>query len=378
MIYIEFIATELIAHIFDSLETVQDVINLASTCHTMHAIYTSSQQLRFLTSAAERQYGPLSDATQLLTQNDSQPAHILRPVNMSLALLTQLIDVGSTANKWADIYPFKKWKENYIDRRLLTPAERFRVRRAVYRIWLYSAAFHSPLHPRESRRIPHRVAQRAELLRNWPTPELTELVEVRAVMRETLAANVAPSNGTITRKFRARHGDEAVGQLVFNLTNIHLNFPPPARVDESFPACVPPGLMQGHCAAPPPSSLFHESATFANVSTTRTKAYHLGRYGGSDAGAEGWGDSVGHYYVVEDLMKLDPSQILWLKERKMCKAQVLQWVRGMGEWFENNGDTLGETMDAVMDERGVFGEDGLREGGIVDGSDDDGSESDED
>jgi hypothetical protein len=363
MAHIEFIASELIAHIFDCLHTVQDVINLASTCHRMHAIYTSSQQLRFLTNAAERQYGPLADATQLLTQNASQPAHIPRSVNISLALLSQIIGVGTVANQWADIYPFKKWKDNYIDRRLLTEPERMRVRRAIYRIWLYSTAFHSPSYPRESRLLPHRKSLRAKLLRNWSTAELAEVTDVRAVLRDTISANVCPSNGTIARKFRARHGDDAVGQLVFNLTNIHLNFPPPSAIEEQA-RCVPSGWTQGHYAAPPPSSLFHESSTYAAQYTTRTKAYHLGRYTGIDAGAEGWGDSIGHYYVVEDLMKLDPSQILWLKERKMCKAQVFTWVKGMGEWFENNGDTLGETLNAVLDERGVGDEDEL-EGGVI-------------
>jgi hypothetical protein len=376
MAHIEFIASELIAHVFDSLQTVQDVINLASTCHRMHSIYASSQQIRFLTNAAERQYGPLADATQLLTQNASQPAHITRSVNISLALLSQIVRVGSVANQWADIYPFKKWKDNYTDRRLLTEPERLRVRRAIYRIWLYGAAFHSPAYPRESRLVLQRKSLRAELLRNWNTAELAEVADVRVILRDTLAANVCPSNGTIARKFRARHGDDAVGQLVFNLTNIHLNFPPPSTMDDRA-GCLPSGWTQGHYAAPPPSSLFHDSATYATQYTTRTKAYHLGRYAGSDAGAEGWGDSIGHYYVVEDLMKLDPGQILWLKERKMCKAQVLAWVKEMGEWFENNGDTLGETLNAVLDERGVGNEE-LLEGGVVQYGHDGESESEDD
>ena len=333
----------------------------------MHSIYMSSQHLKYLTNAAERQYGPLGDATQLLTQNASQAAHIPRQVNMSLALLSQIVQVGSVANKWADIYPFKKWKDNFVDRRLLIEPERMRVRRAIYRIWLYSTAFHSPSHLRELRLLPYRQNQRAELLRNWTTSELAEIADVRSVLRETLAANICPSNGTIARKFRARHGDEAVNQLVFNLTNIHLNFPPP-QPDPAL--CIPSGVTDGHFAAPPPSSLFHESSTFAAQHGSRTKAWHLGRW---DAGQEGWGDNVGHYYVVEDLMKLDPGRILWLKDRKMCRSQVLSWVRGLGDWFENNGDTLGETLDAVLDERCYDGE---LEGGVVEGCADTSDDSD--
>jgi len=363
MPHLEFLATELVAHIFDSLCTVQDAVNLAATCRRMHSVFTSSQHLRYLTNAAERQYGPLSDASQLLTQNASQPPHVTRPVNMSINLISQVIRVGSVANKWADIYPFKKWKDNYVDRRLLTSDERMRVRRAIYRIWLYDTAFHSPAHPRASRLTPGRVLQRAELLRNWTTEELAELADMRVVLRETVSTNVCPSNGTIARKFRARHGDDGLGQLVFNMTNIHLNFPPPSMGDRA--SCMPPSYTAGHYASPPPTSIFFESSTYAASQTTRTKAYHLGRSSGADAGAEGWGDSIGHYYVVEDLMKLDPGRLLWLKERKMCKSEVLQWVRGLGEWFENNGDTFGDTMSAVLDERGVDELELTEEGGIV-------------
>jgi hypothetical protein len=372
MSYIEFIATELIVHIFDSLDTVQDVVNLASTCHRLNSIYTSSPQLRFLTNAAERQYGPLGDATQLLTQNSSQPAHLVRSVNTSLALLQQIVHVGSVANKWVEIYPLKKWKEDYINRRSLTDDESYRVRRAIYRIWLFSSAFHSPSYSRETRLLPERVSERTELLRNWPTEQLAEIADVRNIIRTTLSSNVCPSNGTITRKFRARHGDEAVKHLVFNLTNIHLNFPPPQLTDRI--ACVPPSYTSGHFAAPPPNSIFHESNTYSSTSTTRTKAYHLGRVRGSDAGGEGWGDSIGHYYVVEDLMKLNPDEILRLKEKNMCKSDVLEWIHGRGECFRNNGDTFGETLDVVLDERDVTSEEFDEEDGVVGSSEDEDEE----
>lgn len=345
MPHIEYLATELLVRIFDHLVTVKDVLSLGATCHHLHDIQTSSQQLRFFENAAERQYGPLEDAVQLLTQNDSQAVHISRTVKFSFALLKQIVHVGTVAEKWADIYPFKKWKDDFESRRLLTYEERFRVRRAIYRVWLYGRAFHTAFHPRETRLYPLSMRSRAELLYNWSSQELSEIADIHWVIRDVLSHNVCPSNGTVTRKFVNRHGDDAARQLVFNLTNIHLNFPPPHAPP---PAYCP--ANSGHFAAPPPNELFFHSPTFAS-STTRTKAYHLGRYGGADAGAEGWGDNLGHYYVVQDMLKLDPEQILWLKERKMCRSQVLDWVRGLGEWFENYGDTWSETMNFVLSER---------------------------
>ena len=71
-----------------------------------------------------------------------------------------------------------------------------------------------------------------------------------------------------------------------------------------------------------------------------------------DPAAEGWGDEIPHYYVVEDMLKLDPAQILWLREHASCKAQVEAYVKGLGEWFENNGETFGQTLEFVLDERG--------------------------
>ena len=115
--------------------------------------------------------------------------------------------------------------------------------------------------------------------------------------------------------------------------------------------------------------MFYQSPTYYAAQTTRTKAYHLGRPGqrNVDPGAEGWGDSISHYYIVEDMLKLDPSQILWLKERKMGRMQVTEWLRGLGDWFENYGDTWGETANWVLGERSEDCEEvlGNERGGII-------------
>lgn len=106
--------------------------------------------------------------------------------------------------------------------------------------------------------------------------------------------------------------------------------------------------------------------------------------------APGWGDEITHYYIVEDMLKLPPDQIIWLYEHlsgapgtsaskedsnawlTMCNAltwlskkvqeghfagpdeQVVNGVVDVmtEEWFENNGETVGETVDFVVEERG--------------------------
>ena len=150
--------------------------------------------------------------------------------------------------------------------------------------------------------------------------------DVRLVVRDVLENNICPSNGTIARKFRKRY-PESDQQLLFN---IHLNYPPP------------PTTFQQH---------FHTTHQLSASSkmTSMTKytptSFH-------EVGAEGWGDEIPHYYVVEDMLKLDPGQVLWLRDNCLLKGQVEAYVRELGAWFENNGETFGQTLEFVLGERG--------------------------
>jgi hypothetical protein len=351
-IYFDELATEIVLTVFYSCNTIRDAMSLAQTCHRFQRIFTSSQRLLILESIAETQYGPLADLTQLLTHNASQPAHIKRKdVPFSQALLTQIVRAGNIADKWADIYPFKKWKVNFEDRRLLTNYERKTVRKAVYRLWLYSKAFHNRAHPRETRCVKTVVEERAALLHNWSTPELAEMADVHSVIREVLHSNVCPSNGTIARKFKKRYPDTD-GHLLFN---IHLNYPPPVSMSMTSPFqnSTPNSLAQH----------FHNaqySNKYANPHFKYTPSAH------HEPGAEGWGDDIPHYYVIEDMLKLDPEQIMWLKEHAPLRAQVEQEVNRLGrDWFDNNGETWCQTLEWVLDERGEEVEELL--GAIIEG-----------
>jgi hypothetical protein len=345
---IEWLPVELQQQIFRSLDSAEDVIALSATCRRLHDVYTSSQQLRTLNTVFERQYGPLEDAIQLVTYNKSQPAHVIRNPSLSLSLFKQLKIVGRVAESWAEIYPLKKWKDNYDSRRLLNSTERFRVRRAIYRLWMYTDAFHTVAYPRDGRLLPQGMQRRAQLLRNWSSTELAEMADVHSVFRHVVADDICPSNGAVHRRFRRQHGDDSARHLVYNLGTpspiIHLNYGASAFEPEDC------GQWNSHCAAPPPDDLVYESPTYK--AHTRTRSAYLARSDKLwDAGGEGWGDNLGHYYVVEDMLKLDPRKILWLKEQDLCKAQVLGYVRSLGDWFDNYGDTWAETLNMVLHER---------------------------
>jgi hypothetical protein len=336
---LEDLATELVVQVYFSCHAVTDVLALSSTCHRFRKIYASSQRLAILENAAETQFGPLQDLNQLLTHNASQPAHIVRDVSFSAALLKQIVHHGHVAEKWSDIYPFKKWKHNYESRRLLTTEERYRVRRAIYRSWLYSRAFHNRDHPGRLRETLHVQQKRAALLHNWTTCELAEIADVNGIIREVVHGNICPSNGAITRKFKKRHPDQE-HTLLFN---IHLNYPPPA-----------PSLSHNPFAANYHITHNTLSSHFNNTPTYNSR-YASSKYilrPNHDIGAEGWGDETDHYYVIEDMLKLDPEQVLWLKENARSKEDVESFVSTLGSWFGNNGETWVQTLDLVLKERG--------------------------
>ncbi|PNS15541.1 hypothetical protein CAC42_800 [Sphaceloma murrayae] len=326
--FLDELPTETVTNIFLYAPTVASALALSSTCHRFRTIFKSSKRLLILGQAAENQYGPLRDAIQLITYNESQPAHLPREAPLSDALLTSIVHVGQVAAKWEDIYPFKRWKHDYAARRLLDPAERWTLRRAIYRLWLFSKAYHNAAHNRLARTAPQPTRERALLLHNYNTGELAEMMDVHNILRDVICNNICPSNGTIRRKFHKRFPDSNY-QLLFN---IHLNYPPS------------------------PSDTFANSDAFYNHRQSNAMQFKFhNKFVPSrshEPGGEGWGEDISHYYVVEDMLKLDPAQILHLRDNAPLKGQVEAYIRGLGDWFDNNGETFCQTMSMVVVQRG--------------------------
>lgn len=180
------------------------------------------------------------------------------------------------------------------------------------------------------------LQRRAALLHNWNTWELAEIADVNAVIREVVHSNICPSNGTIARKFKKRFPDNE-HSLLFN---IHLNYPPP-QTHNPFAAHyqITPNSLSSH---------FNNTSTY----TSRYATSKFSLLPNHEIGAEGWGDDIPHYYVIEDMLKMDPEQIMWLKENAPLKGMVEGFVRSLGDWFENNGETWAPTLEWVLSQRG--------------------------
>ncbi|KAK5709119.1 hypothetical protein LTR17_020053 [Elasticomyces elasticus] len=343
---------EILTHLFTHLPTLTSVLALSATSQHLHQIYFSNTtaRLTILSAVLSTEFGPLDDIIQICTLNSSQPAHIRHTnVPLSDALVEQILKIGRCARMWEEIYPLKKWKTNYAARRLLTTSERFVFRRALYRLWLFSHAFHNSLHRRTSRNIPHVVAERSALLQNWSTEELAEMLDVHHMLRDVVANNICPSNGKIRQKYNKRY-PESTHQPMFN---IHLNYPPPAAswsMVGSDSRWMDPSIIS--------SAKYTHNTRFQSRSNSRFGSHH-------DIGQEGWGDDINHYYVVEDMLKLDPQQLLFLRDRCPLKALVEMYVKanvdGNEGWYGNNGETFCETVWVVAKQRGMEVEELKRE-----------------
>ena len=163
------LAPELISHIFHALYSINDVVNLSLTCRHLNHLLKHSQKLSTLLFAAEREFGPAHDIMQLVTFNAAQPAYVQRQPPLTYALLRQMIKVGSVAQKFVEIYPERRWQDNFLERRSLTSEEEWKVRRAIYRYWLYCEAFQTRFYTRATRMLPHVIEERSQLLRGWTT-----------------------------------------------------------------------------------------------------------------------------------------------------------------------------------------------------------------
>lgn len=334
-----YLPTELLLHIFRSCDTIFDVLNLAAVCRRFRDVFNRSNKLHLLMKVANAEFGPVDDIIQIATHNTSQPAHLFRTAPLTSSLLKQVVQMGRTAQKWETIYPVKKWKVDYENRRSLSDEERFRLRRAIYRLWLYHRAFHRPEYDRFSRSWRGITAERAQLLHNWSTAELAEIEDIRLVIADVVENHICPSNGTIQRKFRKRY-PESNHQLLFN---VHLNYPPQNTL-------TPYGFHDPHFDTNDTHFQSTYSTNFANSSAKYRSRFRNDIF--HEPGSEGWGDEIPHYYVVQDMMKLDPGQVLWLRDHCPLKEQVEVFVLSLGDWFRNNGETFGDTLEWVLQQRG--------------------------
>ena len=182
------------------------------------------------------------------------------------------------------------------------------------------------------------VRKRAAMLRMWSTEELAEMQDLQNAFRTILAEIVCPSNATVLQRFKERYpGTPAHGAATLR---VHTHGSVNMKLGHD-----------SHDLPLPQRYNARQSVAF------RSRLQVL----------EGWGDEISHYYLLEDMLKLDPHQILKLYRLVApddidvyeCRPSAPHSVESMltrwgcsSDWFENNGETFAGTVQAVISDRG--------------------------
>lgn len=318
------LAPELLVHIFESLSSVADIVSLSLACRYFHDLLPKSQKLVLFFSAVDQEMGPVDDIVQLLTQNDNQMLHVPRSPSLSFTLLSQATAVARVAQRFVSLYPEFRWLEaETASRRLLDPLEARRLRRAVYRFWIYAKVYQS-----HSFRISHlgmnATSELLQLLRTWSTNELFELEDFRCTLEQILVMEICPTDG------------EVYSRVPDDSQSYHLSLQHPHLRPYTAP-------MQTY------GDLFYSSRALDleqnKPSMQELRFRHM----------QGWGSDLQNFYLVQSFLKFTPAQILWLFENAVCRADVERFIEQQTHdtCFFESGSSLFQNWVTVLHARGV-------------------------
>ncbi|KEF54736.1 uncharacterized protein A1O9_09178 [Exophiala aquamarina CBS 119918] len=318
------LAPEILVHIFEALSSASDIINLSLTCRCFHTLLPSSQKLTLFYNAMDQTMGPVEEIIQLLTFNGNQLLHIRRTPPLSYALLTQIAHVGRVGQRFVALYPTLKWVEDQsVNRRFLRKDEARRLRRAVYRFWFYSQAFHSSPAYRYLRSNTT-SSERLQLLRGWPTEDLLDFEDFRGILEQLLASEICPTDGDVY----SRHQEDA--RVGFQTCHRSAGWVDPSIM---FP------------------DLFHSSRDEATlVESTKLTVQEL-RF----KHMRGWGTDLDNFYLVQAFLKLTPVQMLWLYDNAVSKADVERYLEEQTHdiCFLESGSLVFQDWVTILHQRGI-------------------------
>jgi hypothetical protein len=288
----EHLSTELVQKIYRQIETVQGVTRLSEMSKFFNECY-KAQRLIILTNAVETQYSPVRDLIQLSTSKNDKSVHVSRDPPMTVGLLVHMVQFGKVAERWVSIYPQLRWAEDSDNRRSLREHEIVRLRRAIYRHWTYGNAFHS------------RDAIKLDMPR--PSCDSESLDDVRFFLLRTY---------TTHELYQVAEFDDMMKKVISN-------------------------------------NLCPSDAMIADRYSQSYLGYNHFNLG-SLVAREGWGNQTVHQNVVQDMLKLNPAQILNLLDKTFTKFQRLDYLNKKADYFWDAPATLRVSIQAVATDRDSY------------------------
>lgn len=211
-----------------STEILQKIYEYAGVCDVIHLAQTSKKnyraflgrRLHILELAMYNSYSPLPELVKLVAANEPDKSRKLlstelrrnATVNriiqaqgvpkMTMELIIQMVRYGKVADRWAELYPRLRWRDDSSNRRFLRPHEEERLRGAIYRYWTYSTIFHDQLFIHHDPDLPRSTNDpRLRLLRTYSTMELVQLTEFIDKMQQVIQVDLYPSNAMVRSQY---------------------------------------------------------------------------------------------------------------------------------------------------------------------------------
>ncbi|KAI9661709.1 MAG: hypothetical protein M1821_008947, partial [Bathelium mastoideum] len=241
---------------------------------------------------------------------------------LTFDLLKKAVSVGKAAAEWERLYIIQTWNgADAPNRRSLSPIERARFYKAIYRIWLFHAAFHNK-GPGSNLNTSGTFIDRITFLSQFSAAELAQTFRVFLFLRGHVEKNICPSFATVKQQVQQRDP---------NYQESHGGASGPAN-DPAYSG------NEAH---------FHYHLTPGMSPSSRSRGYGFNdgvgvlNHGGFDRYRptstydpfdNHWGDDFMYERRVDAVLKLGPRQLLYLLNNVPRKQDAM---RRISTWIMN-------------------------------------------
>lgn len=232
------LSTEILQRIFEYSE-LGDVVHLAQASKRTYRAFLG-RRMHHLEQGMHNSYSPLPSLLKLAISNE--PDKSRRPIGtevrinrilerifevgekpkLTLELLKKMAYYGRIAERWTELYPRLRWWFGSDNRRLLRPAEKERLRRAIYNHWTYATLFHTRTYMQYAPRTPQpgeALDPRLRLLRSLSTVEHIQLSEYVVHINQLIQIDLYPSNNIVQDHYSHTLPSRALAKIAWGEGN---------------------------------------------------------------------------------------------------------------------------------------------------------------